>query len=287
MLGSAEQGERSHSRISWICLGLAVGSAVLLRQVFLLFAPFLMGWLFYALRNRDHYKHHHGAASGILTVCLVMSLMIVPWTVRNYFAFRQFVLLNTNAGFAFFWANHPIHGTDFIPILHDEDATYGTLIPRELRTLDEASLDHELLREGFGFVFRDPQRYFWLCLSRVKEYFRFWPSKNSNPFGNLVRTLSFGLFLPFMVLGVMSALVSRLKGQRTKAFEFSEFPWNGHLLLLLFVVIFTVMHLLSWSLIRYRLPVDGVLILYAAAGALWLVDRLRDARMLLSRAMAR
>jgi hypothetical protein len=33
-----------------------------------------------------------------------------------------------------------------------------------------------------------------------------------------------------------------------------------------------LIHLLTWSLIRYRLPVDGILILYAAAGVLWLAS---------------
>ena len=37
------------------------------------------------------------------------------------------------------------------------------------------------------------------------------------------------------------------------------------LILYLFILIYTVIHLLSWALIRYRLPVDAVLIIFASA----------------------
>jgi hypothetical protein len=42
------------------------------------------------------------------------------------------VLINTNAGYAFFWANHPIYGAHFVPILTPEMGTYQSLIPQEL-----------------------------------------------------------------------------------------------------------------------------------------------------------
>ena len=69
----------------------------------------------------------------------VLVVAIAPFTVRNYAAFGRFVLLNTNAGYALFWANHPSQGTDFTPILSDEQ--YQQMIPNELRNLDEAALE--------------------------------------------------------------------------------------------------------------------------------------------------
>jgi len=43
--------------------------------------------------------------------------------------------------------------------------------------------------------------------------------------------------------------------------------WTSHLgLLYLFIGVYTAIHLLSWALIRYRLPVDAVLIVFAAYG---------------------
>ena len=92
---------------------------------------------------------------GVLICAGVLFVLVAPWTVRNYLAFNRFVPLNTNSGFAFFWANHPIHGTSFIAILPAQGPSYQDLIPVELRHLDEAALDQALLRGGLRFVAED------------------------------------------------------------------------------------------------------------------------------------
>ena len=144
-----------------------------------------------------------------LTAGLVIAILILPWTVRNYRAFDRFVLLNTNAGFAFYWANHPIYGTNFTSLLPAGGPSYQDLIPAELRDLDEAALDQALLRRGIGFVLDDPGRYALLSLSRVKPYFKFWPSPASSLTSNVSRVLSFGLYLPFMIYGLVLSVKDR------------------------------------------------------------------------------
>jgi len=37
------------------------------------------------------------------------------------------------------------------------------------------------------------------------------------------------------------------------------------LILYLFIIIYTAIHMLSWALIRYRLPIDAALIIFASA----------------------
>jgi hypothetical protein len=49
---------------------------------------------------------------------------------------------------------------------------------------------------------------------------------------------------------------------------------------MLFALMYTFIHLLSWSLIRYRLPVDAVLLVFAGLAVVDLFQRvvsLRDA----------
>jgi hypothetical protein len=144
-------------------------------------------------------------------VFLVIAGMILPWTIRNYRAFDRLVLLNTNAGFAFFWGNHPIHGYSFIPILPGADPSsgtpgYGDLIPNEVRGLSEPAMDAELMKRGFGFVLQDPVRYLVLSASRAVEYFKFWPTPESGLVSNLARVSSFGICLPFMVGGLILSI---------------------------------------------------------------------------------
>ena len=241
----------SPSRRGWVLLGLALGLATLLRQLILLFVSFLLLWLWWAGRGRVRWRY-------LVIPLLVIIILVLPWTVRNYRAFDRFVLLNTNAGFAFYWANHPIYGTKFVSILPAGGPSYQDLIPAELRGLDEAALDQALLWRGIGFVLDDPGRYALLSLSRVKDYFKFWPSPESSLTSNVSRVLSFGLYLPFMIYGLVLSLPR----------------WRRCSLLYLFVGVYTLIHLLSWTLIRYRLPVDAVLIVFAGLGVTELANRL-------------
>ena len=239
-----------------ILLGVMLAIGVLLRQVFLLFVPVLLLWVWFASGRRLGWK--------ALLPGIVVAMMVLPFTLYNSTRFDSFVLLNTNAGFAFFWANHPVYGTHFEPILPDEMGSYQELIPEELRGLDEAALDQELLRRGLGFIVEDPVRYVRLSLSRIPTYFMFWPSEQSSLISNVSRTFSFGLFLPFMIYGLVRAWIERGKAAFVEPIG----------LLTLFILFYSAIHLLSWALIRYRLPVDAVLVVFAGYALVDLAQRI-------------
>jgi hypothetical protein len=261
----------AHPTRRWLLLGLASGVAVLLRQSFMLFLPVLVLWAWWMQAQRDSNKtevakrslgallqHLLRVIRYPLLAAAVVVLMILPWTARNTVAFGRVVLLNTNAGYAFFFANHPIYGTQFVGILPN-NVTYQSLVPPELRMLDEAALDSALMKQGLSYVTQDPVRYVLLSLSRIKTFFTFWPSSDSGTLSNVVRVLSFGVALPFMLLGLLLALRR----------------WREWSLPYLFVIVYTAIHLLSWALIRYRLPVDAVLLIFAAYAVVELAQRLR------------
>jgi hypothetical protein len=231
---------------------------VLLRQVFLLFVPFLFLWLLLTAYRQGAARR---AMAAVAMAAAIVVLLIVPFTVYNYSRFQRFVLLNTNAGYAFYLANHPSYGSRFTPA--SEKTDYQSLVPSELRQLDEAALDQELLKRGLGFVVDDPGRYLLLSLSRLPEYFKFWPDLNSGTISNVARVGSFALFLPFMAYGLVRPLVrlGRLRGG--SRFRVPDAPV---LLLYLFIITYTAVHVLSWAQVRYRLPVDAVLVIPAALG---------------------
>ena len=256
----AASGRRARLR-DWLVLGLAAGAAVLLRQVFLLFVPVLFLWLLWQLRREALTQQ----ATRALAAGAVIACLIAPWTVRNYAAFGQFALLNTSAGFAFFWGNHPVHGREFIPILPQNDTAYGELIPRSLNGLNEVEMERALLALGIGFVRDDPARYLALSLSRAKEYFKFWPSEESSMLANAIRVSSFGLLLPFALVGIAAERTGRSAGD-TRTIQ----------LLCLFALFYTLIHLLTWSLVRYRLPVDAALTVFAANGAVIALNALQS-----------
>jgi hypothetical protein len=239
-------------------LGLGLGLAALLRQSVLPWTAILSLWLLWQARAGKRWR----PVVGTLAVTgLVVLACILPWTVRNYRVYGQFLLLNSNAGYAMYSAQHPMHGTSFREF-------EAAPLPAGGWGRPEAELDRDLMRLGVQFVVEDPLRYVLLSLSRVRAFFEFWPTPDTSLLHNLGRSGSFGLLLPFMIYGLYLVIRnSQLAADNS--------------LLLLFAGFYSLLHILTWAMVRYRLPVDGVLIPFAALALLdlyrrgrrWLSDR--------------
>lgn len=242
--------KESPTLLRWIGLGISLGLAGLLRQTILLFIPFLLFWLFLELRNRvTHWSH--------FSIPLVITLLLIaPWTLRNYLVYREFLLLNSNAGYALFASNNPNLGTDW------NNDVVVVPVPGELQGQNEAQLDRALTRRAVEFIRADPERYLRLTLDKTLEFFWFWPSSDSSRISNLNRVLSFGLYLPFMLFGLYISL-SR---------------WRSFVVLYLFIFIHTTIHLLSWPAARYRLSVDAVSMVFAGLAVLELAKQWKSWR---------
>jgi hypothetical protein len=267
--------------LQWILLGLAMLITTLLRQTFLPIIVLIGLWLWYAAKGA-----RLKFVEGFMLSIVVLILGILPVTIRNYRVFHQFVLLNTNAGYALYWANNPVFGTNFSNEL-PEGVTWGSLLPQDLNGLDEASLEKALMRRSLQEILNDPGRYLLLSLSRIKEQFKFWPTPDSQLISNISRVGSFGLFLPFMGYGVWLVIFRPTKYKlyddshaTSKFSQISEWLKSPVALWLGFFCLYTFMHLASWAAIRYRLPTDAVMIIFAAVGIVdiynWIIVKLEN-----------
>jgi hypothetical protein len=232
-------------------LGVSVGIATLLRQSFLPWVMVLYGWFLWT-GARQRQLRRSLTIVGLATA--VTMLLILPFTIRNYLVYGDRLLLNSNAGYAMYSAQHPFHGTRFQPFS-------AAPLPDDLepRPANEAQWDRELMQRGFQFIIDQPGRYVLLSLSRVSDFFMFWPSRLSSPLNSIGRVASFGLMLPFMLYGLWVTMKDR----------------GRYHLLHAFVFVYSLMHLLTWSMVRYRLPVDAVLIIFAVLGLADLRVRMR------------
>jgi hypothetical protein len=214
----------------------------------------------------------------------VLVLCILPFTLRNTRAYGDFLLLNSNAGYAMYSAQHPMHGTSF-----QEYA--AAPLPADLagQGLNEAQWDKALMARGIGFILADPGRYFMLSLSRVRDYFEFWPTADSSLVFNIGRVASIALFLPFMLYGIWVEVKAKVEAKAKAkvkakdeaadeaavkdAAEAGYFSTSALTLTLLFVLFYSALHILTWAMSRYRLPVDAVLLIYAAVAIADLAGR--------------
>ena len=241
-------------------LGLSLGMATLLRQSILPWVVVLFAWLLWVGWRSGRIRR---AAGGLLAASLVVMALVLPFTIRNLVVYDEFLLLNSNAGYAMYSAQHPVHGTSF------QEFTAAPL-PEGLSWMNEAQLDRELMRQGLSFVLDDPGRYVLLSLSRVRDYFEFWPSPDTTLLHNLGRVGSFGLFLPLMLYGLWLAV--QRAGLRASRQAWAQFATTPLALALLFVGLYSLLHILTWAMPRYRLPADAVALPFAALGLVHLVE---------------
>ncbi|HRA66866.1 MAG TPA: glycosyltransferase family 39 protein [Caldilinea sp.] len=229
-----------------LTLGLSLGVATLLRQSILPWVVVLFMWLL-GMNSLALKRVSARTLLVLLIAGLVLFATILPFTLRNYHAYGDFLLLNSNAGYAMYSAQHPLHATSF-------EAYTAAPLPADLTPLpaNEAQWDRALMARGIQFVLADPGRYLLLSASRAADYFEFWPKDSSSLLFNVGRMASFTLLLPFMLYGI--GVVSR-RSDRRVAWRF----------LLLFVTFYSLLHIFTWAMPRYRLPVDAVLLLFAAA----------------------
>jgi hypothetical protein len=175
---------------------------------------------------------------------MILVAFVLPWTVRNYVVYDDFMLLNSNAGYAMYSAQHPMHGTNFREF-------EAAPLPEGWWGRPEPELDRELMRQGVRFIIDEPGRYLLLSLSRVRAFFEFWPTSDTSLLHNIGRTGSYGLLLPVLIYGLVLAV-------RQPGFV------SRNALLFLFAAFYTLLHLLTWAMVRYRLPVDAALMPLAA-----------------------
>ena len=217
----------------WVLLGLTLTGAVLFRMAVIFFVPFLLGWVIYTQRSKWR--------MALIPIALIL-LGILPFTIRNYIEWHQFLLLESQFGHVFWNGNHPDQHGDFRPL------AVFPIPPSVLTSQNDAIITNTLMKMGIENVLKDPLDFASLTLTRLREFFKFWPSSDSNLTANVMRVVSFGVLWPFMVLGL---IVTRKM-------------WRDLLPLYLFCLLHTGVYAISWTLIRYRIPLDIVLIPFAA-----------------------
>lgn len=240
-------------------LGLSLGLAAVLRQSIL---PWVPVFFLYLLWQAWRARRLDETVRALVIAGLILVACILPWTYRNYRVYGRFLLLNSNTGYAMYSAQHPMHGTDF----REFDAAP---LPEGLAG-NEVQIDQELMRAAIQFVLDDPGRYLLLSLSRVRAFFEFWPTPDTTLLHNVGRTGSFGLFLPFILYG----LYLSFRRQSGAIVSPNEPRWHWTFgLFYLFIAFYTLLHVLTWAMVRYRLPVDAVLLPFAALALFDLYER--------------
>ena len=178
-------------------------------------------------------------------------LMVGTWTVRNYQCFHSLVPVSLNAGYDFWLGNFP--GTR--AATGNREVPGRDLEERALRAAHpgEAELNRAYFRKAIEHIRADPRRFAVLTAYKALYLWHVFPDPMTESMSTkrkLACLFSYGLLLPFGLYWVLRN-VTRSPGAR---------------LILFFFVSYTLVHAVSLSKVRFRLPLDTLLVVMAVGG---------------------
>lgn len=239
--------------LSGFCLGLtSLCKPVILPFIFLL--P-VWGIIVYRQQLRR-------VLPKVIIVFAAALLAILPWSVRNYLYYHEFTLISTSGVYLWMSYNPYTVRLEKIPELlpaQDQNSNYlpadFEYFPKqrfmEINKLPRMEADKVFKREAWDFMKNDPKTVIWLWYKRFFHFWRLYPLV-ATPANKVAAFLTSGSVI---ILGWMGLIMS-IKN------------WRKTMLFLLLLGTYTVVHIVSLTNIRYRVPIDTFMMVFAAY-ALW------------------
>lgn len=272
----------------WVLAGAVLGLAALARPPVLLFAPCVLVWIWWRarhacaapgsrpagltlLRGRTPFR---AAALRFAMFALGAGIVIAPVTLRNFALEKDFVLIASQGGVNFFIGNNKDSdgASAVLPVLGDawQYTDCVRIAERAMgRPLRSSEVSGFWYRRGREFLFGHPRDAAALLLKKVVLFWNRYELPNNKDVYYFARMsavfrslawLNFGVIAP---LGVLGAIVSLRRRKPAAA------------LLALFALAHMTGVVLFFVCSRFRIPVVPVVVVFAAAGLLWLWDRAR------------
>jgi len=251
-------------RARWlVAAGVLMG---LCRPVFLMSFPFVVAYVWWLAPRETRFRQ-------ALILCAVASMTILPWTLRNAVVFRKFLPISTGFGMHLWRANNDVALGDaedryLMPLDQMWQDRAQKLLPDDQRAaltahlqsmvagydrVDEITHDHEWSAEGLRWIKAHPGKFIVLCGRRVLTLYtalarmKTKTELSSGRFA-LIAALS---FYPLLGLGLAGMV---LAARKCKASLLLHGVIAGNV----------VPYLLTPPCTRYRLPIDGYWIAFAA-----------------------
>jgi len=241
--------------LCWYRARFAVGAlfavlAVLTRPVFDLFAPLLVLLFALAVHRLPVSKALKNLGVYIVIYCALMA----PWWVHNYNVYGAFVRLTPGAGVALYAGNNPLNhsGGGNLGVDYDLGAFANITDPIERdRALRNAAID---------YIVHNPQRF--LELAGLK-FLRVWRITPVNDAYRSVSTFVISIlsFVPLLLLAAFGLFLTRQYLRKLSP-------------IFLFALGYTAVHMVFVGTIRYRLPLEPFLIIFAGVGLSGLLKKL-------------
>ncbi len=230
------------SLTQWLLGGLAFGGLLLVTPIFLVLLPLLLIWPWVLNMHRKVW------ANIVLIIAVV--LVVTPWLVRNYRAFDQFVFISANSGLMLILGNsentRPNAGST------TDISKYSQVA--ESQDMSKVDEDRYLRREAIKWISNHKTEAIKLYFMKFLNYFNFRNELDAKAENTWWRAMV--MFITYyLLLGLAGLRIARGQWLRSRPFE--GFAVASYLIMGIAYAVF-------FTRIRYRLPIDWMLIALAA-----------------------
>jgi hypothetical protein len=255
-----EYKARFPSLLNLLLIGVIFGLACLCRSngtVFLILIPL---WL--AFCNLKSWKSSVGTSVGFV---LGFVLVISPWSIRNYYHYGEFVFITDGLGYNIWVSNTDIKLGDLNAGSYEEYLEADRQlwqrtaeVEKEIQSQTIRERDDHYFQLGVKYIKEDISKWLWLNSLKFAEFWS--PAARFDMQGwKALFTLPFGLLMYFGMFFFVKSFFSEY---------FDKQIW---LLIAILIVGSTMTGVLTWSSVRFRVPlVDAYIIPF---GLFWLQRR--------------
>lgn len=250
--------------LTWLGVaGLALGLLALTRGPALLIWPVVGVWLLLVYPAKGLHRR-------ILWIAVFSALMIaplVPWTLRNSAVLGAPVTIATNGGVNF-WIGHNPNADGEYAWPPEADAALAT----RAAALPEPERDALYYRLGWDYALGHPAEEVDLGLRKLWYFLWFRPNLGSSyPNAGALATLAQMALIASYGVVLVAALAGLWLTRRNARRLFVIYGlW----------IAYAASSIMYFAATRFRAPVEPFLIIFAAAGLAWAVDRVRPSERL-------
>jgi 4-amino-4-deoxy-L-arabinose transferase-like glycosyltransferase len=225
-----------------VLTGIVFGLTGLVKATVMPFFLFSCAWLWYSTK-----KFRVGFLVGIFTL-----IAISPWTLRNHFYYKKVIPIST------MWMSVYIASSDNAMLQESmgeldtpqPNSVMNQAIPAdypELLKLPRMEQEKIYKQKSIEWIKNNPDKLAWLLKKRLIHFWRLYPMQAFR-WQKIAAILTSGIYLP---LGLIGIFLSYRYYRKTMLFA-------------ALFVIFTVVHIFFLLVMRYRVPIDPYIIMFAA-----------------------
>jgi len=228
-----------NSKIYLVQIGIAFGILILFRSEVI----FLLLLVLIYLSTKRQFKQ-------ITIIALTSFIIIIPWGIRNFLVFNEFIPLTTSAGLNFYRGHNPYA----IGVWADEEIV-EKLIQFKADPNFEFQMNELYLQKGFENIIKDPFQELKYVFTKLFHLWIFNPQDK--------RTTSIYYIVPWFV--ILGLLIISLNNSNN---------WPGRNYLYLFLLYFHIVVILFFCLPRYQTMMKIMIIPFASEGLRLLINRI-------------